>query len=63
MMTDTLKSKQFNSRTAELSAPTASCLVESDPGGTQICVRSNLATPEFDFFKKIVKWGMGLGMF
>ena len=39
------------------------CPVESDPWGTQICVQSNLTTPNFDFFKKMEKWGMGLGMF
>ena len=43
--------------------PTASWPVDSDPWGPQICVWSNLATPNFDFFKKIEQWGIGLGMF
>ena len=41
----------------------ASWVVESDPWGTQICVWSNHVTPDFDFFQKFEKWGMGLGMF
>ena len=50
-------------RLTELPAPTASCPVESDPGGTQICVRSNLTTPKFDFFQNFDQWGMCLCMF